>query len=266
MSPDPVPKDGLSPMPEDPRFDRRTFVKGCVAAGVAGAGIAGGLAATRPLGLLRPEPRPAPGEGPRTVPYLGAKKVDGPADRALPLLPLAIGDGVMNGRPTLVGRNVLDWYRYCGHEETPALQAGSEPTSDALTYRRHGRSDPWYGDHVGERVRAEHFDDPPQGASVTWRSQDAREDHVITAEVLRLDPENVTVEDAARQRVARAGLRRGFLAFVTFCPYRCCVPGWRHAPEQAQAQDAWAHLFCTCCYSEFDPFTIAPDTFELKPG
>lgn len=187
-----------------------------------------------------------------------------PAGRGIPLLPVEVDDGgVVEGSPRLLGRSVLDWYRYCGHRETPGLQPGYEPATEALVYAEGERSDPWYGEKVGEPARVEHFDEPPTGAPVTWRSQGKEGKDVVTAVLLRLDPDAVHAEGVERALVAQAGLSEGFLAFVTFCTHYCCVPGWKHAPEQAKVRDAWDDIFCTCCFSRFDPRTITAQEYVL---
>lgn len=242
----------------DDDLDRRAFVKGCIKAGVAGLGIGAGLGLTAPLDLREGDEDPAPER--RVVEYLGARKVDGPATRALPVIPLTVEDGTLKGSPRLLGEDILEWFRYCGRDEAPALRPGHDPETEAFVYREGDRTDPWYGDRVGEPARREHFDEVPKGAPVTWRSQGADGKDVVPAVLLRLDPEAVATDDV---RVQEAGLEEGFLAFMTACTHFCCVPGWKHAPDQAKPRDAWDHLFCTCCYSHFDPRAIVADEFVL---
>lgn len=242
---------------DDSTFSRRKFVKGCAVAGAAGAGIAGGLGMAKPLSIQGATRRV-------TVEYIGAKKVGGPAPRSIPVLPLGFAsDGTMMGSPTLAGESVLDWYKYCGHEGTDGLQEDYEPQDENLIVEPPSR-DRWFSDLQGEPLKTSHFEEVNQGVPVRWRSHGKEGNNVISAVVLKVDPESIAFEGVDQALVEEAGLAEGFVAFVTFCTHFCCVPGWKHAPEQAKPRDAWDNILCTCHYSQYDPFTLTQESYVLE--
>jgi Rieske Fe-S protein len=243
---------------DDSTFSRRAFVKGCAVAGAAGAGIAGGLSMAKPLSIQGATRRV-------DVNYLAAKKVGGPAPRGIPILPLNFAsDGTLEGSPTLGGESVLDWYKYCGHEDTDGLQEDYEPQDEKLVYPPDKGGDRWFADYQGEPMKKEHFEEVNQGAPVRWRSYGKEGNNIISAVVLKVDPESIAFEGVDQALVEEAGLAEGFVGFVTFCTHFCCVPGWKHAPEQAKPRNAWDNLFCTCHYSVYDPFTLTDESYVLK--
>lgn len=250
----------------DDAMDRRAFVKGCIKAGIAGLGIGAGLGLTASYSV-RDTLDDVTGSDRQSVSYIGAKVIregSGQAPRGIPILPVTVQDGEIQGSPRLEGESVLDWYKYCGHKESPPLQSDFEPETEALVYRDGERPNPWYGDMIGEPARVEHFGDPPQGAAVSWRSQNQKKEDRIPVILLRLDPGSVTYEGVSEDRVRAAGLDHGFLAFAAYCTYFCCTLGWKHAEEQAKAHNAWDKIYCRCHHDKFDPFTIAPDEYVLK--
>ncbi len=247
---------------DDNGLTRRSFVKGCAIAGTAGVAAAAGFSMGKPISLVQ-------GGTIKNVEYIAAKKVGGPAPRGIPLLPLEVGDdGVIRGSPTLDGESVLDWYKYCGHEGAPGLQEAYEG-DEVLRYfvvpsKLAQGFDPWYGDRIGEPVKAEHFEEMDRGAAVQWRSQGEEGANIISATIIKTSPERHAFEGVPQDLVMEAGLEDGFVAFVSFCTHFCCVPGWKEAEDQARARGAWDDLYCTCHHSIYDPFTLSSDSFQLK--
>lgn len=262
MDPD-APLDTPSPR----QWCRRAFVKGCVLASATGlaAAAGGGVVSTLDLGL-----------GPmRRVDYLGATVASGPAPQGVPLIPLAVGDdGVLRGRPEVPGLgSVLDWYRYCGHENSPALRRAQ--MDERLRYQvapgkldgiaalaEAGSPDAgWYLPLLGQDARPEHFAARGFGAPLVWRGE-------ATAVVLRLASAALRIPRDV-ERVVREGfllpLAGGdvLLAYSTFCKHFCCVPGW-HETSRAARFEAADKLHCTCHDSVFDPLEVRPDFFVLR--
>lgn len=258
-------------------MDRRTFVKGCVTASIAGTALAAGYSMANPLSLG--------GGATKTVHYFGTKKVGGPAPRGIPTLPLTFAsDGSISGSPTLAGQNILDWYHYCGHSQAPGLQ--TTYTGDEKLYYFVSKDkiatgyDPWYRDHIpaeggfGDPVNVKDFasyanastKDDVHGAAVAWRSKGQSGKNIVTGVLLRI-PDSmkalVAYEGADPTLVGQAGLADGFLAFVTFCTHFCCVPGW-HEADLAKAQGAWDDIFCTCHGSQYDPFTLKSYSYQME--
>lgn len=255
--------------PEARRWSRRGFVKGCLvasAAGLATAG-AGGVVAALDLG----------GGATRRVAYVGATVVSGPAPQGVPLVPLAVGDdGVLRGDPDPpgVGRAVLDWYRYCGHEASPALRpghAGDErlrfsvprdkvPGIEAFAAAS-GRADVgWFLPLAGGPARAADFREVGWGAPVAWRGE-------VTATVLKVDPAALRVEPAIARLVegflAPTPDGAALIAYSNFCKHFCCAPGRRETALAARF-DAAEKLYCSCHHSVYDPLAIKADFFLLR--
>lgn len=265
------------PEPDEPldlaptrRFSRRGFVKGCLYATAAGVAAAGGGGVVAALGLG--------GGKSRRVDYVGVTVVGGPAPQGVPLVPLAAGDdGVLRGNPDPpeVGRAVLDWYRYCGHDRSPVLQAGYVAPDEGLAYNvppdkvpgigawaaQTGREDVgWFLDRVGQPVLVEDFRAPGFGAPVAWRGE-------LTATVLKVDP-GALVMDPDLRRLVEGFLvptpdGAALLATSNFCKHFCCAPGW-HETALSAKHDAVDKLYCTCHNSVFDPLRLRRDFFLMR--
>lgn len=252
-------------------MDRRQFVKGSVATAAAAAIASGSLAGARAIVEPRPAPRPP-------VPYFGLHKVGGPAPRGLPLVPVFVNaEGVFEGRSVLEGVpvgsalapapdgrvDVLAWYRYCGHQGSPAL--------------RHERAaDARLRDAAGSAMRPA---DVPVGKAVafTWRSDGLSGADVLGGVLMHRPPGAVVAHEGRRVPPAQAirGADRALLArfvvegpdgvFVassTFCTHFCCTPAWwEQNAAQARAKGAEGEVFCTCHDSRYDPNEIVLYSF-----
>lgn len=265
------------PEPDEPldlppvrRLSRRGFVKGCLYATAAGVAAAGGGGVVAALGLG--------GGKHRRVDYVGVTVVSGPAPQGVPLVPLAVGDdGLLMGNPDPpeVGRAVLDWYRYCGHDRSPVLQAEHVAADEGLVYAvsedkvpairawaaQTGREDVgWYLDLVGKPVRVANFRAPGHGAPVAWRGE-------LTATVLKVDPAALTMDSDLRRLVegflvpTQDGM--ALLATSNFCKHFCCAPGW-HETALSAKYDAVEKLYCSCHNSVFDPLLLRRDFFMMR--
>lgn len=256
-------------LPAPRRLSRRGFVKGCLlasAAGVAAAG-GGGMVAALDLG----------GGTARRIDYLGATVQAGPAPQGVPLVPLAAdGEGRLRGNPDPpeVGRAVLDWYRYCGHDASPVLRpeyAGDEtlrysvpkdklPAIEAYAAEGRRADAGWFLPHAGAPARVADFRAVGFGAPVAWRGE-------VTATVLKVDPASLEVPAALREVVD------GFLvptpdgaalmAYSNFCKHLCCAPGW-HETRLAASFEAEDKLYCSCHHSVYDPLRVQADFFVLR--
>src|SRR5688572_8675680 len=122
-------------------MDRRTFVKTAVGLGIAGAAGATATALTVPL--AKPRPAAAP-----PVAYFGLHKIGGPAPRGTPLIPIFVNaDGNFEGKPLLEnvpaasflapkeGKvDILEWYKYCGHQGAAGLSQDFAEGDSVLRY------------------------------------------------------------------------------------------------------------------------------------
>ncbi len=252
-----ISKVDVENMMDDPDVDRggiprRSFVKGMAVAGVGAAALAGGVG----VGVSLAQD---PCDELRTVEYVGAKKMAGPAPRGLPLLPVTVGDdGVVRGRPSLLGEPILGWYRYCGHGEAPGLQEGYEG-DEVLRYfvpasQLAGGADPWFRDRLGEPVRFRDLE-PGRAAAARWRSEGAEGKDVVTVLLMRVRGGEVALEGVDRRVADALGLAQGLVAMVSFCTHFCCVPGYRN--PSAGAGGSEGDVFCSCHGSVYDPYTLA---------
>lgn len=263
-------------------MDRRRFVKMSMSAAAAGAAAG----TTAGLGRALVEPRPPRGA---PVPYYGAHRVDGPAPRGVPFIPVRVTDaGAFEGRPVIPSPDgdatlsVLDWYRYCDHGRAPGL----DPERDADDTLRYFVVDdptrtvrPWFDPKRGEPVRPVDFPDVEFGASFAWRSVGAEGRDVLTgvlvrypldalARVTRPKPPARALDDAEwaflmEHVFAQAG-DSVFIAVSSFCTHFCCTPGYKHT-DAAKPKNAWAQVFCACHGSVFEPrepvrYAYAPET------
>lgn len=246
--------------PESEGIDRRHFVKTCMGAAALGVGGAAGFGMFKQVADLGDYIV-------RRVDYWGASRSQkSPAPRGLALIPVRVdGEGFVAGVP-----DHLDWYRYCGHERSPALSDVGHTDDDVFRYsvsadKLHESENPeetyWYLDRLEQPVHADHFRDKPYGtgASVRWRSQGLRGDDVVTALVLKLDPEEIGFEELDSFLEPEHHL----LAFITYCTHFCCVPGYQESPE-ARQKGQWDKIFCTCHGSVFDPTDITRYSFDLR--
>lgn len=248
--------------------DRRTFVRRAAAtAGLAALG-ASGMGMFRQVAVLEDMIV-------RQVDYVGVRVLAGsPAPRGLPLVPLAVNaDGFVEGVPETDGENHLDWYRYCGHESAPGLRPGG--TSDnvlryflneekLITADDAQREAWWYRDRIGEPVHVDEWSNRPYGtgAAVQWRSVGETGDDIVTALVLKLDPDAFTGK--VRDQLPRfMDMDHHLLGVSTYCTHLCCVPGWKE-DQAASRLGFWDMIFCTCHNSRFDPRELETYTFTMR--
>lgn len=262
----------MDPDADAPGLDRRSFVKNAI------WGATLGLAGASTFGFIR-QVAPNPDTTLRTIPYVGAMAgPSSPAPRGLALVPLTVdGDGAIRGRPEVDGTNILDWYRYCGHESNPALRTG--PADDRMRYAvpadklevlgAQAEEVYWFLDRIGEPLNVDHWKDlaTGTGAAVRWRSEDVAAQHNVTAIVIKLEPDQV---EHPRGFDLDAFMLRdhGLIAFTSYCTHLCCVPGFKEdVSGYAERKGVWDQIFCTCHGSRFDPTILREYSFQLRePG
>lgn len=264
-----MPDEETYEVPEDVRgVDRRSFVKGSVAAASLGVAGAAGWGLFRQIAV--------PGDTiVRFVNYFGARRQTGsPAPRGIPFIPVRVNEeGFVEGVPEIDGVNYLDWLRYCGYQNAPNLRPGF--TSDNvfryfLTEEKihlagdEARDIWWYLDRLGSEVRAEHFRDLPYGtaAAVRWRSEEVPGSDIVTMLVLKLNPDDY--DPAMRTQLETfMDMEHHLIGVSAICTHFCCVPGYKET-DLAEQFDAWELVFCTCHNSRFDPMDITAYTFMLR--
>lgn len=285
--------------PEEPRdegISRRAFVKGCVlaTAGVATAAAVGSVVNSSFITQNVPA---------RRVHYIGSTLVSGPAPQGIPLIPLREVDGVVVGNPEFKRDDegwredvykqdgtVLDWYRYCGHEETPGLLPDYDDADEnvlryfllpeKLASTKAAGIDLWYRDLIDAKekensraVAPGDFREVGLGAGFYWRSHKQFQKNIITGIVMRLNkkafrfdanswPRPDRFQQDAEEMMIDLGDGTVLAAFVSFCKHFCCVPGWQES-RLARTQGFWGRMFCTCHFSVYNPVQIKGDYFSL---
>ncbi|MHB8586550.1 MAG: hypothetical protein ACYDDF_12050 [Thermoplasmatota archaeon] len=275
-------------------MDRRTFVRGCIAAGGAAAAAAAGFAAFRSAVPARATTTSS------AVTYYGLHKVGGPAPRGLPLVPIAIEDGMFVGQPEKTGpdgQGVLLWYDYCGAYGSLGLSADyrgdnilrfTAPPAVLAQHASQGIA-PWYASRLGEPMRPEDFA-PGAGAPFTWRQSGAQQGPQVLAGVLirapretawtpadrefappRYVPPAIPLSDADWSVVRSDYLSLGdtgrFVAAASACTHFCTRSGWEEAlfaksiPDPINGGSAWDCVFCPSHGSIFEPFQLARYSF-----
>lgn len=237
-------------------MDRRAFVKGTVAASAAAALGAGGVVGARSLVPLREEAGPP-------VAYYGLHRVDGPAPRGVPLIPLVLGRrGEFEGRPRLdalpegatVAGDVLAWYRYCGHDAAPGLREDYDGDSVLRYFVPPNARDAWFAPRAGEPLRPEHFE-VGAAAHFAWRSEGATGADVLTGLLTLASPGTVAAHRGRLVPPARRlvpaderALRDLFLVEAAAGTARR-GRGPEDASSEARGTFVAASTFCThfCC-------------------
>lgn len=269
MADEPAPTDPFAPSPS-PGIDRRTFVKTAVTVAAVGA-----LGATT-AGLVVPLST-AGGLHIKRFPYIGAKRVDGPAPQGIPLIPIKVNaDGFLEGVPELKDANPphsLEWYRYCGHDTSPAfdpnhtndnvLRYFNNPAKVAAAAEQLG-APLWYADKLRQKVTVDDFKNlqPGTGAPFRWRSEDLEGNDIVTGIIIKVAPGSIKGKDAAAFMTSTAGEGgpKDLIAFCSYCAHFCCVPGFKESKE-AEKADWFETMFCTCHRSVYDPYQIKDYTF-----
>ncbi|HEV8361759.1 MAG TPA: twin-arginine translocation signal domain-containing protein [Candidatus Thermoplasmatota archaeon] len=258
-------------MPEPRRFSRRAFVKGCIYASAAGVAAVGAGATVIPLAMTSKAPF-------RRIEYIGATLISGPAPQGVPLLPLkanADGNVAVNPAPEGVEGGVLEWYKYCSHENTVGLQQGFKAKDEFIRFflteeKKHTIVEGWYLDKIGNIVNVRDFDAVGKGAGFNWRSEGQSGKNIISGIIIKIDPTKMDFSAAAdKEDVVRNGFLvptpdgNALIAYSSFCKHFCCVPGW-HESTLAQAQGFWEKIFCTCHLSTYDPYLVKADFYMLQ--
>lgn len=284
--------DPFAPKPKE-GIDRRTFVKAAMTAAAVGA-----VGATT-AGLVVPLST-AGGLKIKRFPYLGARRVDGPAPQGVPLIPIRANEkGEIEGIPLIditaanagqwsgfdkekVGAtpekdqpdnrperiNFLEWYRYCGHDKSPAF----EPTfteDNVLRYFNNVAkvakaaadlgTPVWYANKLKEPLRVEDFAGlpPNTGAPFRWRSETLEGNDIVTGIIIKVAEGAMRGEDAEAFMISSKGPTgpKDLVAFSSYCAHFCCVPGYKESKE-AIAADWFDTMYCTCHNSVYDPLQI----------
>jgi Rieske Fe-S protein len=265
---------------------RRRFVKGVVgSAGLAGAGTAGVASMNATTS--------APGAGGGAVTYYGIENTDGPAPRAMPIIPIDIDDdGYLKGRWTgfetveakdgstkqVVVTEAIGgveysprWFQFCGVQGV----GGLTPDYDGDNYLRYADSRQAYDWQPSEgRVNVTDFDDhetwtngigdPGVGkpALCVWRSQGV--DTPMPVQVIRSDSVASAAEgDSAPAKWLAAATESGCMAFLNKCTHFCCTPKFKAAgsPKFGAGND----VYCQCHQSVYDPYSVVKRTFTALP-
>lgn len=262
------------PFQKPPRkgIDRRTFVRRTVgtaafgAVGASGLGLAFPLSTT--LGIRIPR-----------FPYFGAKIVGGPAPKGLPIIPVKIdGEGNVTGDPSYQPEeteSILDWYKYCSHDEAPGLEEGFTKDNKMYYFQNPEKIhvaeaqglDIWYKNKVDRPLNVKDFDEVGKGAPFKWRSQGQVDNNIITGIALRIDPAQIDGGqlEEAEGLIGGPFIDQDIIAFCSFCAHFCCVPGYKESKEALnRGNDVWESLFCTCHGSVYDPLDLG--RYDFPPN
>ena len=261
---------------------RRRFVKGVVgSAALAGVGTGSAMA----IGATTS----SSGIGGGTTMAMAIENTDGPAPRGMPIIPLTIEDGELQGvwpevsEVTKGGQTVnvaetelggvtysSQWFQYCGVQTYP----GTQPTADQDNTFRVGASAgyDWMSDlEPGEPLTVDMFADYEEWgngigqsgvgkpATGRWRSEDV--DQTLPIQVLR----SSRIEEMAQDdEFLSAATDQGFIAWLNKCTHFCCVPGFKQLEGSANfgAED---RVYCQCHQSVYDPFSPVQTTFVALP-
>ncbi|MFB6201182.1 MAG: ubiquinol-cytochrome c reductase iron-sulfur subunit [Halorhabdus sp.] len=273
---------------------RRRFVKGVVGSAALGSVATGGATA---IGLTTS----SSGVGGGITEYIGIANVDGPAPRAMPLIPVEIAsDGTIKGRwpetstETVNGQEVTvakmdlggmtysaSWFQYCGVQ----TYAGIDPDADQdNVFRAVPGTYDWQSDmEQGEALQLSDFEDYEtwsndigrgglgKPAKASWRSQG---DNVqtIPVQVLRTpelpkmingDGQYSDLSDGVRQFID-AATTENVMAWLNKCTHFCCVPGFK-AYGGSERFGAENEVYCQCHQSVYDPFQPVQKQFTALP-
>ncbi|MFB6299511.1 MAG: ubiquinol-cytochrome c reductase iron-sulfur subunit [Halobacteriales archaeon] len=269
---------------------RRRFVKG-----VVGSAALAGVGATTSAAINTTTARSGAGGG--TLQYFGIENTDGPAPRAMPMIPIRIDNEgflkgywpevsteMVGGRQVTVAREQVgpityssEWFQYCGVQ----TYEGVKPDADQDNYFRYVENPPgeygWQQDvEAGGKVHVDDFSDYKEWnngigtagagkpAMVNWRSEGT--ENVMPVQILR-SPRLERAVDQAEGEVAEwlnAATRDGFMAWLDKCTHFCCVPAFKGFTDSAKFGAA-NEVYCQCHQSVYDPFSIVKKTFVALP-
>ena len=268
---------------------RRRFVKGVVGS----ASLAGVGAST--AAMINTTTNPSGGGGGITQ-FFGIERVDGPAPRGMPMIPVRIDDEgylqglfpewetvTQQGLEVQVAREEVggieygaQWFQYCGVQTYPGLQ----PDADQDNYFRYADNPPyqWQTDEVsaGDQVHVDDFADFEswgngigqagigKPAMVTWRSQDVGGSGTMPVQVLRIPPDDWEGITTDSQEWLDAASEQNFIAWLDKCTHFCCVPTFK-GTEQSTQFDAENDVYCPCHQSVYDPYSIVGGSYVALP-
>jgi len=265
--------------------DRRRFVKGVVgSATLAAVGTTGAITIDSVTSTS--------GGGGGRVQYFGIENTDGPAPRAMPMVPIEIDDeGYLRGVYPEVSEETTDrgetitviqeelggitytvrWFQYCGVQSYEGLG----PDYGGDNYFRYSTGYDWQPGS-GDRVNVEAFSDYEEWgngigtdgigkpAKVTWRSQDT--ENRIPVQILRTDRLSDLIGDASGEAAEwlEAATESDFMAWLNKCTHFCCVPGYK-TTEQSTNFGGANGSYCPCHQSVYDPYSIVKRQFVPFP-
>lgn len=273
---------------------RRRFVKGVVGSAALGSVATGGATA---VGLTTS----SSGVGGGITEYFGIANIDGPAPRAMPLIPVEIeGDGTIKGvwpetrTATIQGEEVTlaemdlggttyssSWFQYCGVQ----TYAGINPEADQDdVFRAEVGTYDWQSDmDNGQALNIADFADYEEWRNdvgrgglgkpgkAKWRSEG---DNVQTIPVQVLRSPEVPKMIAGEGKYANlpgdvrtfldAATEQDIMAWLNKCTHFCCVPGFKAYPGSARF-DAENEVYCQCHQSVYDPFQPVRRQFTALP-
>jgi len=268
---------------------RRRFVKGVVgAAALSSVGASGAAAldtATSSAGV---------GGGSTT--YVAIENTAGPAPRGMPLLPITIEGGELQGvwpeydpargiaiNDDLGGSGIpysSQMLQYCGLQTAGGVRPQADQNNTLLTST--GSYD-WQSEYSdGDPLTVDMFDDYEEWgngignagvgkpASATWRSEG--DVQTIPVQVLR-SPEVPKIANGEGpysdipgpvQTYFDAATEDNIMAWINKCTHFCCVPGFKQLAGSAN-YNAENKVYCQCHQSVYDPFNPVQKTMVALP-
>ena len=268
---------------------RRRFIKGVVGSATL-AGVTAGAGASLNLATS------APGAGGGTVEFIGIEITDGPAPRGMPIIPVQVNDGELQGlfpeaeEVTRQGRTVQvaeadvggttyssTWFQYCGVQQYAGTQPGAE-ANNTFTVKP-GTYD-WMSElTAGDPLTVDDFSDYQEWgngigksglgkpAMADWRNtEDGRP---MPVQIIRSPevPKMVNGEGKYSEipgdvrSFLGAATQDGFIARMDKCTHFCCVPGFKTS-DYPGAEDG---VYCQCHQSIYDPFSPTKYQFVALP-
>ena len=248
-------------------------------AGIGAVGAASVTSLTNPTG-----------QGGGQTTYYGVENTDGPAPRAMPMVPIEIdNEGFIRGRypdtqeierqgqTVTVARMDLggityevDWFQYCGVQDYQGL----DPNYEGDNYFRYtGGPSSYDWQPTSGRVNVSDFQDYEtwtngigqagigKPAMASWRSQDTND--TIPIQIIRSTriEEKIANESGPVIDWLQAATQNGFMAILNKCTHFCCVPGFRSSTYE----NADNFIYCPCHQSIYDPFSIVQRRFTAFP-
>ena len=268
---------------------RRRFVKGVVGSATLSSVGAGGAAALDSV-------TSSSGQGGGASTYVAIENTAGPAPRGMPLVPITIEGGELQGvwpefdsergiaiNDDFGGSGIpysSQMLQYCGLQTAEGVQPDADQnntfvmtTGDYEWQSEYSDGDPltvdMFSDYEewGNDIGREGLGKP---CTANWRSDgDVKS---ITVQVLR-SPEVPKIANGEGkysevpgpvQTYFEAATEQDFMAWVNKCTHFCCNPGYKTL-SGAAAYDAEDKVYCQCHQSVYDPFSPTQVTFTALP-